>query len=124
MANGVHTIVESNPLDDCHVSFDSFHTGETPKTASSATKFFPIDPNEVLNTPTGIDGVGPAKQTSDSGGLFFADDFHKRLPNLDLITGDAGVSQQSVLKEDLKLSEATDSASREILSLGGEPDLQ
>ncbi|KAK4471420.1 hypothetical protein MN116_004849 [Schistosoma mekongi] len=61
-------------LDDYHVSFDSFHSGETPKTASDATRFFLIDANEVLNTPTAI------SKTSTSGGLFFADDFHKRLP--------------------------------------------
>ncbi|CAH8528360.1 unnamed protein product [Heterobilharzia americana] len=66
-------IVGAQSLDDYHLSFDSFHSGETPKTASDATKFFPIDANEVLNTPTAI------SKTSGSGGLFFADDFHKRL---------------------------------------------
>ncbi|CAH8556597.1 unnamed protein product [Schistosoma rodhaini] len=69
-------------LDDYHVSFDSFHSGETPKTASDATKFFLIDANEVLNTPTAI------SKTSSSGGLFFADDFHKRLPVLNSLPND------------------------------------
>ncbi|CAI2728485.1 unnamed protein product [Schistosoma spindalis] len=69
-------------LDDFHVSFDSFHSGETPKTASDATKFFLIDANEVLNTPTAI------SKTSSSGGLFFADDFHKRLPVLNSLSND------------------------------------
>ncbi|CAH8501932.1 unnamed protein product [Schistosoma turkestanicum] len=69
-------------LDEYHVSFDSFHSGETPKTASDATKFFLIDANEVLNTPTAI------SKTSSSGGLFFADDFHKRLPVLNSLSND------------------------------------
>ncbi|CAH8849610.1 unnamed protein product [Trichobilharzia szidati] len=73
MANDM---VEAQSLDEYHVSFDSFHSGETPKTATDATKFFPIDANDVLNTPTAI------SKTSSAGGLFFADDFHKRLPVL------------------------------------------
>ncbi|CAL8069885.1 unnamed protein product [Calicophoron daubneyi] len=74
-------LAESQSLEDCHISFDSFHTGETPKTATSATKFFPIDPNEVLNTPTGLDILGTAKNTSESDVLFFADDYHRRIQN-------------------------------------------
>lgn len=81
MANGV---VDSHGLDDYHISFDSFHTGETPKTASSTTKFFPIDPNEVLNTPTGLDTANPSKQPSEAGRLFFPEDFQRRVSTVDL----------------------------------------
>ena len=82
MANG---LVGPNHLDEYNVSFDSFHTGETPKTASDATKFFPMDANEVLNTPTGIDSCGTTKN-SGSSGRFFADDFQKPLPHLSVST--------------------------------------
>ncbi|KAA0190229.1 putative early growth response protein [Fasciolopsis buskii] len=82
-------VTGSHPLDDCQVSFDSFHSGETPKTASSCTKFFPIDSNDALNTPTGMEFTGQSKNPCESGRLFFADDFSKRLSNLGSTTDDS-----------------------------------
>ncbi|TGZ59626.1 hypothetical protein CRM22_008969 [Opisthorchis felineus] len=101
MANSA---VEAHHLDDCHVAFDSFHSGETPKTASGSTKFFPIDPTEVLNTPTGLDNVGHAKHATESGSLFFSDDFQKRLPTLGLPSVDRSVSSEEITP-DLKLAQ-------------------
>lgn len=89
MANG---IVESQLLDDYHVSFESFHSGETPKTATDVTKFFPIDANEVLNTPTAV------SKSLNSGGLFFSDDFQKRISVFDNSPSD----EPSTINEEIK----------------------
>ncbi|TPP59618.1 putative early growth response protein [Fasciola gigantica] len=92
------SVTGSHPLDDCQVSFDSFHSGETPKTASSCTKFFPIDSNEALNTPTGMELTGQSKNSCESGRLFFADDFSKRLSNLSSTTEDSQAQTLTSLK--------------------------
>lgn len=62
-----------------YISFDNFHTGGTPNTASEARKFFPPEGAEVLNTPTGDDVTAIAKTNR----VFFPDDPSKKsLPTL------------------------------------------
>lgn len=53
-----------------NVSFESFHTGETPNTATDVRKFFPPEGAELLNTPTGADLQGITKASR----IFFPDD--------------------------------------------------
>ncbi|VDO10092.1 unnamed protein product [Rodentolepis nana] len=57
-----------------NVSFDSFHTGETPNTATDVRKFFPPEGAELLNTPTGADLQGITKTSR----IFFPDDSGKK----------------------------------------------
>lgn len=57
-----------------NVSFESFHSGETPNTATDVRKFFPPEGAELLNTPTGADLQGITK----AGRIFFPDDTVKK----------------------------------------------
>ncbi|BHF64996.1 Early growth response protein 3 [Sparganum proliferum] len=61
-----------------HIPFDSFHSGETPKNVSESTKFFPLESNDVLNTPTGVELNGLVR----SSRIFFPEDFGKKASTL------------------------------------------
>ncbi len=69
------TLTSSQLTSALHISFESFHTGETPNTASDVRKFFPPEGAEVLNTPTGADVAGVAKPSR----VFFPEDSGKKV---------------------------------------------
>ncbi|KAL3319894.1 hypothetical protein Ciccas_001425 [Cichlidogyrus casuarinus] len=59
-------------------SFESFHSGQTPKTASDAKAFFTMDSTNELNTPTGLD-LPSANVKASSDRIFFSDEAIKDL---------------------------------------------
>ncbi|VDL61596.1 unnamed protein product [Hymenolepis diminuta] len=82
-----------------NVSFESFHTGETPNTATDVRKFFPPEGAELLNTPTGADLQGITKASR----IFFPDDSGKKsaLPQNgpNLLTGETLLVTKSIKPE-------------------------
>ena len=68
------TLTSSQLASVFNVSFESFHSGETPNTASDVRKFFPPESVELLNTPTAVDVQGITK----SNRIFFPEDNVKK----------------------------------------------
>lgn len=68
------TLTSSQVASVFNVSFESFHSGETPNTATDVRKFFPPESAELLNTPTGADVQGITKANR----IFFPDDSGKK----------------------------------------------
>ncbi|KAL5110073.1 Early growth response protein 3 [Taenia crassiceps] len=68
------TLTSSQVASVFNVSFESFHSGETPNTATDVRKFFPPESAELLNTPTGADVQGITKTNR----IFFPDDGGKK----------------------------------------------
>lgn len=82
-----------------NVSFESFHTGETPNTATDVRKFFPPEGAELLNTPTGADIQGVSKASR----IFFPEDSGKKSVNPqngpNVITAETILDNKSVKPE-------------------------
>ncbi|KAH9282540.1 Early growth response protein 3 [Echinococcus granulosus] len=90
-----------------NVSFESFHSGETPNTATDVRKFFPPEGAELLNTPTGTDVQGITKANR----IFFPDDGGKRasvsLNGPNLHTAETLLDTKSMKVEDLNIQDAS-----------------
>ena len=75
-SNAVQDALSSSQLASVlNVSFESFHSGETPNTATDVRKFFPPEGAELLNTPTAVD----VQEATKSSRIFFPEDNVKKM---------------------------------------------